>query len=68
MKIKEIREKTTDELKKLLKDSQLKLGNLNFEKISKPMKNNQEIKKTRRLIATIVGILNNKEKSQSGTK
>lgn len=68
MKIKEIREKTTDELKKLLKDSQLKLGNLNFEKISKPMKDNQEIKKTRRLIATIVGILNNSEKNQSGTK
>ncbi len=68
MKIKEIREKTTDELKKLLKDSQLKLGNLNFEKISKPIKDNQEIKKTRRLIATIVGILNNSEKNQSGTK
>ena len=66
MKIKEIREKTTDELKKLLKDSKLKLGNLNFEKIAKPLKDNQEIKKTRRLIAKIVGIL--KEKDQSGTK
>ena len=67
MKIKEIREKTIDELKKLLKDSQLKLGNLNFEKVSKPLKDNQEIKKTRRLIATIKGILNDKEENKSGS-
>lgn len=68
MKIKEIREKSADELKKLLKDSQLKLGKLNFEKKSKPLKDNQEFKKTRRLIATIVGILSNKDKEQSNIK
>ncbi len=64
MKIKEIREKSTDELKKVLKDSQLKLGKLNFDKVSKPLKDNQEIKKTRRLIASIMGILSNKEKTK----
>lgn len=63
MKTKEIREKTTDELKKFLKDSQIKLGKLNFEKISKPLKDNQEIKKTRRLIARIMSILGEKEKN-----
>lgn len=62
MKTKEIREKTTSELEKTLKDSRSRLSKLYFGKVLKPLKDNQEIKKTRRLIARIAGILSEREK------
>lgn len=61
MKIKDIRQKSIDELRQLLKESRLKLGSMYFDKVSKPLKDNQEIKKTRRLIARILTIMSERE-------
>ena len=62
MKIKELREKSNYELKKLLLDSRKKLSKLRFEIEAKKLKNNQELKNTRKTIAKILTILKEKEK------
>ncbi len=63
MKIKELNNKTTKELKNLLIESQHKLGQLKFDLASKKLKNVKQIKELRRDVARILTILNNPEKN-----
>lgn len=61
MKIKELREKSNHELEKMLSDLREKTGKLRFELEAKKLKNNQELKNTRRTIAQILTIFKEKE-------
>ena len=62
MKIKELREKTKEELEKLLSESKEKLRDLKFKIISKQFRNVREIRKSKKLIAQILTILNYERK------
>ncbi|MCX6758398.1 MAG: 50S ribosomal protein L29 [Candidatus Nealsonbacteria bacterium] len=57
MKTKEIRQKNTPELQKLLHEKKGKLGNLNFDLVGGKVKNVKEIRETRKDIAKILTIL-----------
>ena len=58
MKIKELRQKTDKELKELLQEDKLKLGQFKFDLASKKIKNVREIRDLRRDIARILTLLN----------
>lgn len=58
MKIKELRQKSNDELKKLLADARGKLSELNFKVASNQLKQVREVRKTKKMIARILTLLN----------
>lgn len=60
MKIKELKQKTKEELERLLEDSREKLRNLRFDIQMKQSKNVREIRKTKKLIAKILTFINQK--------
>lgn len=62
MKIKEIKEKRDQELRNLLVTMREKLQKFRFDLKGKRLKNNQEIKKTRKTIAQILTILKQRER------
>ncbi len=66
MKIYEIRELSTDDLKIRLKDETESLENLKFQKATGQLENFKSIKNTKRLIARIHTLL--KEREQSAQK
>jgi large subunit ribosomal protein L29 len=57
MKTKEIRQKNTSELQKLLQEKRGKLGSLNFDLVGGKVKNIKEMRETRKDIAKILTIL-----------
>ncbi|PIV10286.1 MAG: 50S ribosomal protein L29 [Candidatus Portnoybacteria bacterium CG03_land_8_20_14_0_80_41_10] len=63
MKIKELRQKTTKELKELLEENRHKLGQLKFDLAAKKLKNVREIRNLRREIARILTILRDLSKA-----
>jgi len=62
MKISEIRQKTKEELQKLLKDNREKLRQLRFDLISGKVKNVREIRLIKKDIARILTLLRNTKK------
>lgn len=68
MKIKEIREKTEAELQKLLQEKREKLRELRFTLATGKIKSPAEIKKTKKDIARILTILNEKRRQQEQKK
>jgi len=58
MKIKELREKNTEELKKLLAEKREIVRKLRFDLASKQIKNNREIRSSRKDIAKILTLIN----------
>jgi large subunit ribosomal protein L29 len=58
MKAKELRQKTENELKMILKESREKMRQLRFDLASKKLKNTNELKIIKRQIAQILTILN----------
>lgn len=58
MKIKELREKNTEELKKLLIEKQDMVRKLRFEIVSKQIKNNRDLRKNKKDIAKILTLIN----------
>jgi len=61
MKIKEIKEKSENELKKDLVESRNKLTKLRFDVSAKQTKNHREIRKIKKNIARILTILKTKK-------
>lgn len=57
MKIKELRQKSENELKELLIQTRHKLGQIRFEMSSQKLKNFNEVGELRRTIARIMTIL-----------
>jgi len=57
MKIKELREKTENELKNLLKEDREKLRQMKFSLAANQLKNSREIGKTKKEIARIMTLL-----------
>jgi ribosomal protein L29 len=64
MKIKEIKNKTKEELETILNGSREKLRNLRFEFQLKQSKNVREARKTKKLIAQVLTIINNKDNNK----
>jgi len=62
MKIKELRQKTDQELEMILKELREKLRRFKFDLSEKKLKNVREISITRKTIARILTILKNHEK------
>ena len=62
MKIKELKEKTDEELNKLLQESREKLRDLRFKVESRQLKNVREIRKNRKIVAQILTILKDRSK------
>ncbi len=60
MKITELQQKTKEELGRLLQESREKLRSLRFDIQLKQSKNVREIRKTKKLIAKILTIINQK--------
>ena len=60
MKTRELRQKSESELQKILQQKKEKLQNLRFDLTAGKLKNFQEIKQTKRDIARILTILNQK--------
>ncbi len=56
MKIKELRQKTSKELKELLEQDRHKLGQLKFDLASKKLKNHRQIRELHKEIARILTI------------
>jgi len=61
MKIKELRAKTKEELKKILDEMKESLYGFNLERVNRKLKNVSQIKKARHGIARILTILKEKE-------
>lgn len=61
MKISELRQKSQNELNKLFLELSEKIGKLNFDLASGKVKNVREIRETRRNIAKILTIINEKK-------
>ncbi len=61
MKIKELRQKSTKELKELLEENRHKLGQLKFSLASRKLKNHREIRELRRDIARILTLSGEKK-------
>ena len=61
MKIKELRDKTKEELKKLFSENKEKLRDLRFKVTSKQFKNVREMRKVKKLIAQALTILQEKK-------
>lgn len=53
MKIAELKTKNAHELKEMLKELQIKLGQLTFERVRKTLKKSSEVGKTKKTIAQI---------------
>ncbi len=62
MKIKELRQKTTKELRELLAEDQHKLGQLKFDLAAKKLKDVRQVRKLSKEIAKILTLLNEQEK------
>jgi large subunit ribosomal protein L29 len=62
MKIKELREKNTGELKIILKEKREKVRQIRFDIASKQVKNNQDLNKDKKDIARILTLI--KEKNE----
>ena len=60
MKITELQQKTKEEVGRLLQESREKLRSLRFDIQLKQSKNVREIRKTKKLIAKILTIINQK--------
>lgn len=60
MKTKELRQKTKEELQKLISEQREKLRTLRFDVALKEIKNVREIRKVKKNIAKILTILNEK--------
>ncbi len=60
MKIAELKQKSKQELNRLLRESKEKLRVLNFDLQLKQSKNVRDIRKTKKLIARILTIINQK--------
>ena len=63
MKANELRQKSQLELQKLLQESREKLRQLRFGLVSGKVKNVREIRKTRRDVARMLTVLNQKSKA-----
>lgn len=61
MKAKELREKTIDELKKLLSETQENVYGLRLERINRKLKNVSQMKKARHTVARVLTIIKEKE-------
>ena len=59
MKINELKQRSKDELKRMTQEHKEKLRLLRFDLVSGKVKNVQEIRKNRKLIAQILTILKN---------
>lgn len=64
MKVKEIREKNSDELKNILQEKKIELCQLRFDAKANQVQNHQQLKFTRKDIARIETILKEKNKEQ----
>jgi len=58
MKIKELKNKTSEELTKLYNDNCVKLQELSFKVSSQQLKDVREVRETRKTIAQILTLLN----------
>jgi ribosomal protein L29 len=58
MKIKELREKNIEELKKILIEKQDMVRKSRFEIVSKQIKNNRDLRKSKKDIAKILTLIN----------
>ncbi len=58
MKIKELREKNIEELKKLLAEKQESVRKLRFDISSKQIKNNRDLRNSKKDIARILTLIN----------
>jgi len=58
MKIKELREKNKEELKKLLNEKREILRKLRFDVASKQIKNNRDLRENKKDIARILTLIN----------
>jgi large subunit ribosomal protein L29 len=58
MKIKELREKNLEELKKLLDEKRDLVRKLRFDISSKQIKNNRDLRKNRKDVARILTLIN----------
>lgn len=58
MHIKELREKNKEELKKLLSEKQKEVQKFRFDIAAKQVKNNRELRKSKRDIARILTLIN----------
>ena len=65
MKIKELRQKSEKELQKLLQELRERLRKLRFDLVSGKVKNVKEIQQTRKDIARILTILNERKKENA---
>ena len=61
MKIKEIREKNSEELKKLLAEKREDVRNLRFDIAAKQAKNNRKLRNDKKDIAKVLTVLNAKK-------
>jgi len=61
MKIKELREKNIEELKKLLSEKREQSRKLRFDIASKQVKNNREYRNTKKDIARILTLINSQK-------
>jgi len=60
MKIKEIKEKSIDELNKILRENRDKLRELNFSVSQNQLKNVREVRKYKKTVARVLTVLNEK--------
>lgn len=65
MKTKDLRQKTTEELKKTLAEKQEGLLNLRFEIANRKLKDFSQVEKNRKLIARILTIIRERESQES---
>jgi large subunit ribosomal protein L29 len=68
MKIYEIKELSTEDLKQRLRDETESLENLRFQKTIGQLENFKNIRNTRKMIARIKTILNDREKTAAKQK
>jgi large subunit ribosomal protein L29 len=61
MKMKELKQKNKNELRKLLTENQKKIGQFRFDLNSKKIKNVKEMKELKRDVARILTILNKED-------
>lgn len=66
MKAKELRDKNIEEIKKLLAEKRENLRKLRFDMATKQVKDNRQIRKERRDISRILGIIN--EEKENGKR
>lgn len=58
IKIKELREKSTEELKRLLSEKRAHVRKLRFDVAAKQIKNTRDLRNTRKTIARILTLIN----------